>query len=511
MAALAARLVLVGAVAASPVAAPAGGATAEVPDVRLFFEAASRDGAVAEAALERLGASWRDGYAGPLIDLARFLPAPRQAAAAGPDPAPGLPGVNGGEGGRGFGPSGADSAGFATDPLPRGPVDPRVRIRERLVRFLEERTGQGFGHDLRRWRRWLWNRDYDPHPDYALFKAALYSRIDERMASFFPPGAKERIRLDEVDWGGVAPDGIPPLVSPRHVPAREAGYLKDKNVVFGVYLNGEARAYPKRILAWHELARDTLGGVDLTIVYCTLCGTVIPYGSQAGGKRWTLGTSGLLYRSNKLMFDQETLSLWSTVEGRPVLGPLAGEDLVLPAYPVVTTRWREWVAAHPDTTVLSLDTGYDRDYDEGAAYREYFATDRLMFEVPRTDDRLKNKDEVLALLLAPAGHPEGERRALAIAEKLLRKDRVRHLSFAGHDLVVVTSRDGAHRVYAGGIRFIEQDGAGRVRDDRGRLWIVTEDALVPEPGGPGPQPRVPARRAFWFGWSAQFPETELVR
>jgi len=147
-------------------------------------------------------------------------------------------------------------------------------------------------------------------------------------------------------------------------------------------VNGEARAYPKRILAWHELARDRVGGVELAIVYCTLCGTVIPYEAMAGGKLRVLGTSGFLYRSNKLMFDEETKSLWSTLEGRPVIGPLAGSGVELRYRPVVTTTWGEWRAAHPGTTVLSLDTGHQRDYSEGAAYREYFGTDELMFQVP---------------------------------------------------------------------------------------------------------------------------------
>ena len=255
---------------------------------------------------------------------------------------------------------------------PRNAPDPSVRVRERLVRFLEKQTGQRFGQDLSRWRQWMWNRPYQPHPDYLAFKGALLGRIDPRMTSFFAPGATALIRLDEVEWGGVGVGGIPSLVEPRHLPAAAARYLGEKDVVFGIALNGEARAYPKRILAWHELARDRVGGVELTIVYCTLCGTVIPYGSEVGGARRTLGTSGLLYRSNKLLFDEETMSLWSSTEGKPVIGPLAGSGLELRDYPVVTTSWREWRAAHPDTTVLSLDTGFERNYAEGAAYRDYF-------------------------------------------------------------------------------------------------------------------------------------------
>lgn len=97
--------------------------------------------------------------------------------------------------------------------------------------------------------------------------------------------------------------------------------------MFGLVVNGAARAYRKRILGWHEMATDQVGGVGLTMVYCTLCGTVIPFESQAGGRSFRFGTSGLLYRSNKLMFDEETRSLWSTFEGVPVVGPLTAANI----------------------------------------------------------------------------------------------------------------------------------------------------------------------------------------
>jgi hypothetical protein len=384
------------------------------------------------------------------------------------------------------------------------------RIRARLVRFLEEETRQKFGDDLRRWRRWYWARPYDPHPDYAAFKAVLYANVDPRMAAFFPRGARELVRLDEVDWGGVRVDGIPPLDHPRHVPAAAAGYLKDRHVVFGLSLHGEARAYPKRILAWHEMARDRLGGVDLAIVYCTLCGTVIPYGSEVGGVGRTFGTSGLLYRSSKLMFDEESMSLWSSVVGRPVLGRLAGEPLELDAYPVVTTTFGEWRAAHPETTVLSIETGHDRDYGEGAAYRGYFATDELMFEVPGTDDRLENKDEVLALVLDVEG---GSRRPVALHADFLRRHRVYALEIGGRSLLVVTSGEGANRVYeaAGAPGPFRLGPSGLPEDARGRTYQVTEDALVSADSSAPSLRRVPARRAFWFGWRAQYPDTVLVK
>ena len=469
------------------------------PAIAVFVQASSTDREQAERALAEIGRSWRPGYTSILVDLARFILPPRQGTSA---PQPGTVDLTG-------------IAGLDPDERRSGVLDlsatppgqPAHPSRTRLTRFLEQRTGQQFGDDLGRWREWMWRQPYDPHPDYMAFKAALYARVDPKMARFFTNRAT--IRLDEIDWGGVGVNGIPPLASPRAIRAEAADWLKDSHVVFGIVVNGDARAYPKRILAWHEMARDRLGGVDLTIVYCTLCGTVIPYESVVGGTRRTFGTSGLLYRSNKLMFDEESMSLWSTLDGAPVVGPLAGSALRLTARPVVTTTWGEWRRANPGTTVLSIDTGHTRDYSEGAAYRDYFATDRLMFRVPRIDTRLKNKDEILGLLLPAEG---GGRQPVAVSAAFLQSRPVHHATFGSTSIVVLTTPKGANRVYdAGPHRFIAWQGDARVRDSTGRLWQVAEDALVLAGSNPVRLPRRAASRAFWFGWYAQFPDTELIK
>ena len=209
------------------------------------------------------------------------------------------------------------------------------------------------------------------------------------------------------------------------------------------------------------------------------------------------------------MFDHGTKSLWNTFEGVPVVGELVGSGVRIKYRSVVTTTWGEWRRRHPATTVLSLDTGHQRDYSEGAAYRDYFSSDDLAFDVPDLDDRLKNKDEVVVLLLEDGS---GTRQPLALAAKFLQDNRVYHTEHAGHDLVVVTSTEGANRVYdAGGTRFTRELDDGQVADASGGVWRVTEDALVSE-ADPGRRlPRVAAQRAFWFGWYAQFPQTALIR
>ena len=376
-------------------------------------------------------------------------------------------------------------------------------VRGRIVRLLERRTGERHGADLDAWYRWLWAREARDHPRYADFKSALYSLIDPKFRAYFSAERTSKIRLDEVRWGGVAQDGIPPLRGPKMIAASDASYLKDDHVVFGIEVEGDVRAYPKRILAWHEMFVDEVGGVPVAGVYCTLCGTVILFETVHDGVAHELGTSGFLYRSNKLMYDRATQSLWNTIWGRPVIGPLADKDIELTRRSVVTTTWGEWRRRHPDTQVLSLDTGHSRDYSEGAAYRDYFATDELMFTVPELDRRLRNKAEVLALLL-------GDGQPLAISAKYLDKHRIYHDRQGGVDFVVLTDRSGANRVYeTGGRRFATWDDDRTAVDADGVAWTLHEDHLESAEGTA--LARLPAHRAFWFGWYAAYPDTRLVR
>lgn len=225
------------------------------------------------------------------------------------------------------------------------------------------------------------------------------------------------------------------------------------------------------------------------------------YQTEFNGTHHELGTSGFLYRSNKLMYDQATKSLWSTLMGKPVVGPLVGKGIRLNRIPVVTTSWAEWKQRNPDTTVLSIETGHRRDYGEGVAYREYFGNDQLMFTVPQSDRRLRNKDEVLALR-------EGNQQ-LAISAEYLKGHPIFHDTIGRKAFVVLTGKSGGNRVYeSGDVRFRSWDGDVTLVDGEGRKWTMTNEAIVAEDES---LKRMPAHRAFWFGWHAQFPETRLVK
>ncbi len=380
----------------------------------------------------------------------------------------------------------------------------RASVRSWLFELLGEKTGQKLDNDTHAWFNWIWNQPEQRYQHYAEFKSHLYRLIDPKFAGYFNDLRDTDIRLDEVRWGGVVQDGIPPLRSPQMLRAGEADYLQDDNVVFGIAINGDARAYPKRILAWHEMFIDEVGGVQFAGVYCTLCGAVILYETNYKGTNYAVGTSGFLYRSNKLMYDLTTQSLWSTTRGEPVIGPLVGKGIQLQRSYVVTTTWGEWRRRHPDTSVLSLDTGHKRDYGEGVAYRNYFSTDALMFDVPKLDNRLNNKDEILALTF-----PVISDQKLAIHAEFLAKNPLYHDQVGPLSLVVLTDKSGANRVYeTNGVQFAAFDQDRHVTDSYGDQWIMTEDALTANNGRR--LKRLPAHRAFWFGWYAAHNDTRLV-
>lgn len=383
---------------------------------------------------------------------------------------------------------------------------PNGKLRNALLSQIVETTGQDFGTDINAWYRWLWNSDEIKTNGYDAFKADFYKGIDPKFETYFRKrGQSALIRLDEIRWGGVKQDGIPPLRQPKMLNAQQADYLDDTDIVFGIEVNGDVRAYPKRILAWHEMFVDTVGGLDVAGVYCTLCGTVILYETQLDGVSYDMGTSGFLYRSNKLMYDKATQSLWNTIKGEPVLGPLAGQNISLQHRSVVTTNWGEWKRRHPQTQVLSLETGHRRNYAEGVAYHEYFATDRLMFNTPYNDQRLKNKDEVLALRFKSNPHEQ-----LAISEQYLRANPVYRDRLGDQNILVLTDKSGANRVYdPKDIVFTAFDGDKTVVEASGQSWTVTESQLISKTGQV--LNRLPYHRAFWFGWHASYPQSRLVK
>jgi hypothetical protein len=368
-------------------------------------------------------------------------------------------------------------------------------VAARIVAGLETLTGARPGGDWGAWMRW---QEANPQtgvmPGFAKLQARLYDLIDPAFQAFLDGDRKHEIRLEEIAWGGVVKDGIPALTNPNLITAEAAAYLNAGDLVFGVAINGDTRAYPLRILDWHEMFNDVVGGVPVSLAYCTLCGSGILFETHLEGRKqpFVFGSSGFLYRSNKLMYDTETHSLWNQFTGRPVVGPLTGSGIELKARPVVITTWADWRSRHPGTRVLNLETGFRRDYRSGAAYRDYFASPELMFPTNVDQTRLKQKDYVFAL------RSSGAEKAWPLA--LFEGGAVINDRAGVIDLVLIG--DAATRTVRAyrseGLRFGKGTRADEVVE-AGTPWRVTEDALV----GPGGRtlPRLPGHIAYWFAWS----------
>ena len=352
---------------------------------------------------------------------------------------------------------------------------------------------------LESWHEWiLWQ---EGHPEIEAFdgfdgfKADALAVIDENFRLFLRAGIAHEIRLEEIVWGGVRKDGIPALINPIHIPAADATYLGNDELVFGVEIAGDARAYPLRILDWHEMFNDVVGGVPVALAYCTLCGSGILYETQVAGRPepFVFGSSGFLYRSNKLMYDRDTNSLWNQFLGRPVVGPLTGSGIELKIRPVVIATWKDWRERHPNTRVLSLETGFARDYTPGRPYGAYFASPELMFPALVPDGRLQPKDYVFALR---SGEHEKAWPISAFEGGRVINDRL-------GDLAVVLIGDAATRTvraYRAGGRTFEAAAGGPGQLVAGaETWRVEEEALVGEDGER--LARLPGHIAYWFAWS----------
>jgi hypothetical protein len=369
--------------------------------------------------------------------------------------------------------------------------------------LLSDITGEAGGTGaLQGWRDWmLWQEGHPeirPFAGFDSFKAVVLQQIDPNFSAFLGPGVAHEIRLEEIVWGGVAKDGIPALTNPTLIDPAEADYLTEDELVFGVKIAGDARAYPLRIMDWHEMFNDVIGGVPVSLAYCTLCGSGILFETARAGQDepFVFGSSGLLYRSNKLMYDRQTHSLWNQFTGRPVVGPLTGSGIELKTRPVAITSWAAWRAANPDTRVLSLDTGFRRDYRPGAPYGDYFASPDLMFPARVDETTLQAKDYVFAL------RSSGSEKAWPLS----RFEGGKVINDTAGILGLVLVGDAATRsvrAYRSGGRIFEKGPDLATLVSGGETWQVTEEALLGPAKGETRESlaRLPGHIAYWFAWS----------
>lgn len=378
----------------------------------------------------------------------------------------------------------------------------------RFTAMLAAATGES---QPRRWFDWmLWQQSHPeivPAPHFAMLKRDLLVSLDPNFEIFLKPEYitpdQMLIRMEEIAWGGVRKDGIPSLDGPNMIPASTASYLNDDDLVFGIEINGDIRAYPLRIMGWHEMFNDVIGGVPVAMAYCTLCGSGILFETAVQGRAAPLvfGSSGFLYRSNKLMFDRETHSLWNQFTGEPVVGPLVGSGIVLEQRAITIEPWGKWRARNPGTQVLSLQTGHQRDYGSGVVYNSYFASDDLMFPVLTDQNNLKQKEYVFGIRLFGG--------AKAWPLSAFAGGQVINDALGGTELVLIGDAEGRNvRAYERQGQVFSQGGDAGELLANAEIWSIGEDALTSQTGER--LPRVAGHIAYWFAWDGYLgAESEL--
>jgi len=205
-------------------------------------------------------------------------------------------------------------------------------------------------------------------------------------------GVKHLIPLDKIKGGGPPKDGIPSIDNPVFADIQGSHFMSDSDTVIGLEINGEAKAYPSFILVWHEIVNDNVGGTPVAVTYCPLCYTNQVFERVIDGQEVEFGTSGKLYNSNLLMYDRLTDSYWSQALGIAVKGELTGYQLNLIPFDVIT--WGDWKKLHPDTMVMTTDTGHIRSYATDP-YGNYYTEPRIFFPVEHSDDRMHPKEIII--------------------------------------------------------------------------------------------------------------------
>lgn len=273
-----------------------------------------------------------------------------------------------------------------------------------------------------------------------------------------------KIPFSDLRSGGPPKDGIPSIDNPKFISVSEADkFLKGEDPVLGLDYKGVARAYPHKIINWHEIVNDTVAGDPILVTYCPLCFTGIAFERKIDGEETTFGVSGKLYKSNLVMYDRATETLWNQLGGEAIIGEYLGKQLK--QIPLETVLWRDWKTKHPGTQVLSTDTGTARNYDTNPY--EGYETDRDTFGTEFEDSRLHPKAKIWGV--------EIDDKFKAYSDEALTRVGILKDSFAGKNLNVQRNKDGAVII----------------KDDTGQEIVPTI--------------------SFWFAWVAFHPETELYR
>ncbi len=314
-------------------------------------------------------------------------------------------------------------------------------------------------------------------------------------------GQKHIIPLEKIKSGGPPKDGIPSIDTPEFTEASQEYHVSDSDTVLGLEINGDVRAYPLSILVWHEIVNDNVGGVPVAVTYCPLCFTNQVFERVIDGQEVEFGTSGKLYNSNLVMYDRLTNSYWSQALGKAIVGELTGYELSTIPFDVI--RWGDWKSLHPDSVVLTTNTGHIRAYGVDP-YGNYYTETRILFPVENTDDRMHPKEIIL-------GFNDGDvykaYKQQDVESAVIINDQINNNPIFLVSLYPENARAFERTVDGKVLEFFFKDGS-IIDKETNSEWnydgVAISGALVGTELN-----RIPFNPGFWFEWIAFHPDTDV--
>ena len=314
-------------------------------------------------------------------------------------------------------------------------------------------------------------------------------------------GQKHIIPLEKIKSGGPPKDGIPSIDTPEFTEASQEYHVSDSDTVLGLEINGDVRAYPLSILVWHEIVNDNVGGVPVAVTYCPLCFTNQVFERVIDGQEVEFGTSGKLYNSNLVMYDRLTNSYWSQALGKAIVGELTGYELSTIPFDVI--RWGDWKSLHPDSVVLTTNTGHIRAYGVDP-YGNYYTETRILFPVENTDDRMHPKEIIL-------GFNDGDvykaYKQQDVESAVIINDQINNNPIFLVSLYPENARAFERNVDGKVLEFFFKDGS-IIDKETNSEWnydgVAISGALVGTELN-----RIPFNPGFWFEWVAFHPDTDV--
>lgn len=386
------------------------------------------------------------------------------------------------------------------------------------VSMLRDLTGQFIPvNDWESWIEWWWaNPEREDHVGYRPLKSFLFTRISPAYSRLLDPDGALLVDPTEIILRPGRPVGAFPSMSDPFTITRDSDdidFMNRSDLIAGLEIDGERRCYPLRMLRYHDVVNDTLGGKRIVLAFNSMTGTAFAHEVVSDSEEpVAFEGAGLLYRADMLMYDRGTSSLWSTRTGKPISGPMAEGDPPVRLEPLAVTQasWRTWSLRWPDTTVLSPNTGYKQVYLRTEMPVAYDDSPEVGIPLRHHDPRLDPKERVLGIAIG------GD--AIAYPYSELGRYEFVYDNVGGERIFIRCPgfrRRDEFRVYRAGDRTFRLGSSSLHLSEieTGDVWRITESALEfgPEHNVGLRVERIPAEVTLWYAWKQAHPDTRIYQ